>query len=85
MTTLTFDTHAAIKVMKDSGLEEAHAESIVAAIQMGEAHRENLVTEAVLHATLQAALKDSEQRMTIRLGLMIFAAATLAVAGARLF
>ena len=85
MTTLTFDTHAAIKVMKDSGLEEAHAESIVASIQMGEAHRENLVTEAVLYATLQAALKDSEQRMTIRLGLMIFAAATLAVAGARLF
>lgn len=81
MTTLTFDTHAAIKVMKDSGLEEAHAESIVAAMQMGEAHRENLVTEAVL----QAALKDLEQRLTIRMGLMMFAAAGLAVAIARLF
>ena len=84
MTAVTFDTYAAIKVLRDSGLEEAHAESIVAAIQMGEAHRENLVTEAVLHTTLQAAMKDLEQRLTIRLGLMMFAVAGLSIGIARL-
>ena len=80
MAILTFDTHAAIKVMRDSGLEEAHAESIVAVIQMGKAHRGNLVTEAVL----QAAMKDLEQRLTIRLGLMMFAVAGLSLGLAKL-
>lgn len=84
MTAVTFDTYAAIKVLRDSGLEEAHAEAIVAVIRMGKAHRENLVTEAVLHTTLQAAMKDLEQRLTIRLGLMMFAVAGLSLGIAKL-
>lgn len=89
MTTLTFDTHAAIKVMKDSGLEEAHAESIVSAIQMSERHGEDLVTKAYMKAYMNTALENLEERviarMTIRLGLMLFAVAGLAVAAAKFF
>ena len=80
MTAVTFDTYAAIKVMKDSGLEEAHAEAIVAVIRMSGAHRDNLVTEAVL----RAAVEDLEQRLTMRLGLMMSAVAELSLGIAKL-
>ena len=85
MATLTFDTHAAVKVMRDAGVDEPLAESIVAVIRMAKAHRDNLVTKAVLHTTLNAAMKDLERRLTIRTGAMIFAAAGLAVAATKLF
>ena len=137
MTALTFDTHAAVKEMKGSGLAEAHAESIVAAIQAGMGHladlatkedlkdfptREDLTdlpTRADLKAELEnfatkedlksfatkedlkeietelkatkakmeaefkahkADLERSELRMTVRLGVMLFAVAGLTVA-----
>lgn len=129
MTALTFDTHAAIKEMKDSGLAEAHAESIVSAIQasMGrladvptkadlenlatkadweklltKADLENLATKAdweklltktdikafktelkATRAELKAALRHLELSLTVRLGLMMFAVASLAVAAGR--
>ena len=85
MPTLTFDTHAAIKVMKDSGLEEAHAESIVSAIQMSERHGEDLVTKAYMNTALENLEERVIARMTIRLGLMLFAVAGLAVAAAKFF
>lgn len=104
MTALTFDTYAAVKQMKDSGLAEAHAESIVAAIQAGMGHLADLATkedlknfatkedlrsiETELRATkaeLKADIEHLQQRMTIRLGVMLFAAAGLAIAAARLF
>ena len=147
MTALTFDTHAAIKEMKDSGLAEAHAESIVSAIQanMGrladvptkadlenlatkadweklltkadlenlatkadweklltKADLENLATKAdweklltktdlraiktelkATRAELKAALRHLELSLTIQLGLMMLAVASLAVAAGR--
>ena len=120
MTALTFDTYAAVKQMKESGLAETHAESIVAAIQAGMGHLADLATkedlkncatkadiqaieaelksfatredlrsiETELRATkaeLKADIEHLQQRMTIRLGAMLFAAAALAVAAARLF
>ena len=104
MTALTFDTYAAVKQMKDSGLAEAHAESIVAAIQAGMGHLADLATkedlknfatkedlksiETELRATkaeLKADIEHLQQRMTIRLGVMLSAVAALAIAAARLF
>lgn len=118
MTALTFDTHAAIKEMKDSGLAEAHAESIASAIQASMGHLadvatkadlENLATKAdwenlptkaylkpikeeiraikaelrAMRAELKADLRYLELSLTVRLGLMMFAVASLAVAAGR--
>ena len=135
MTALTFDTYAAVKDMKSSGLAEAHAESIVAAIQAGMGHLADLATKedlkdfptrADLKAELEnfatkedlknfatkedlkeietelkatkakmeaefkatkaeskADLERLELHMTVRLGVMIFAVAGLAVAAVR--
>lgn len=120
MTALTFDTYAAVKQMKESGLAETHAESIVAAIQAGMGHLADLATKADLkNCATKADLKDFatkedlknfatkedikaieaelknfatkedlellQQRMTIRLGVMLSAVAALAIAAARLF
>ena len=104
MTALTFDTYAAVKQMKDSGLAEAHAESIVAAIQAGMGHLADLATKEDLKnfatkedlrsietelrstkAELKADIEHLQQRMTIRLGVMLFAVAGLALAVARFF
>ena len=88
MTALTFDTYAAVKEMKSSGLAEAHAESIVAAIQAGMGHLADLATKEDLKdlptsADLKADLERLELHMTVRLGVMIFAVAGLAVAAIR--
>ena len=63
MTALTFDTHAAVKEMKGSGLAEAHAESIIAAIQAGMGHLADLATKEDLkdfptRADLKAELEN---------------------------
>ena len=127
MTALTFDTHTAIKEMKDSGLAEAHAESIASAVQASMGHLadvatkadlENLATKAdlknlatkadwenlptkaylkpikeeiraikaelrAMRAELKADLRYLELSLTVRLGVMMFAVASLAVAAAR--
>ena len=63
MSDIQFDTLGAARDLKAAGLEEAHAEAIVAT--MRRAVGENLATKADL-----AAL---EQRITIRLGGLIVA------------
>lgn len=54
MTTLAFDTHAAVKTLREAGFEEAQAEAVVATV--GDALSENVATTADLDAL--------EQRMT---------------------
>ena len=70
MTALTFDTCAAVKDMKSSGLAEAHAESIVAALQAGMVHLadlaakerlKNLVAEENLKK-MEAELREAERK-----------------------
>ena len=87
MTTMTFDTHATIKSLQDSGADEPLAEAIVSAIQTGVRHQEDFVTKADLKDSEErmiARMTILEQRMTIRMGAMVFAAAGLAVAAAKL-
>ena len=64
LTTLAFDTHAAIKTLREAGFEEAQAEAVVATV--GEAMGENVATKADFHA-LKADLDALEQRMTAHL------------------
>ena len=44
MTTLTSDTHKAVKALREAGADEPLAEAVVATV--GEAMRENLATKA---------------------------------------
>ncbi len=44
MTTLAFDTHAAVKALKDAGFEEAQAEAVVTTV--GDAMTGNVATKA---------------------------------------
>lgn len=81
MTTLTFDTHATIKSLQDSGADEPLAEAIVSAIQTGVRHQGDFATKADLKELEERVIA----RMTIRLGLMLFAVAGLAVAAAKFF
>ena len=88
MTALTFDTYAAVKEMKSSWLAAAHAKPIVTAIQAGMGHLADLATKEDLKdlptsADLKADLERLELHMTVRLGVMIFAVAGLAVAAIR--
>ena len=64
MTTLAFDTHAAVKTLREAGFEEGQAEAVVATV--GEAMGENVATKADLHA-LKTDLDALEQRMTAHL------------------
>ena len=48
MTSITFDTHRAVKALKDAGFEDAQAEAVVATV--GAAMGENLATRADLQA-----------------------------------
>lgn len=63
MVAATFDTHAAVKVMRDAGIDEPLAEAIVTVIQMAKAGR----TRPVTQAQLESNLKDFERRITTRL------------------
>ena len=61
MTTLAFDTHAAVKTLREAGFEEAQAEAVVATV--GDAMGENVATKANLD-TLKSNPGALEQRMT---------------------
>ena len=62
MSTLAFDTHKAIKGLKDAGFEEAQAEAVVSAI--GEAIGEHVatkehVTAEISHVTAEIAALEA--------------------------
>ena len=61
MTTLAFDTHAAVKMLREAGFEEAQAEAVVATV--GIAMGENVATKTDIQA-LKADMQALEQRMT---------------------
>ena len=52
MSTLAFDTHKAIKGLKEAGFEEAQAEAVVSAL--GEAMGENVATKEHVSAEIAA-------------------------------
>lgn len=54
MTTLAFDTHAAVKALKDAGFEEAQAEAVVTTV--GDAMTGNVATKADI-TDLRAEIK----------------------------
>ena len=55
MATLTFDTHAAVKALKDAGFEEAQAEAVVTTV--GDAMTGNVATKADISG-LRAEMAD---------------------------
>ena len=61
MATLAFDTHAAVKTLREAGFEEAQAEAVVATV--GIAMGENVATKTDIQA-LKADMQALEQRMT---------------------
>ena len=67
MSTGAFDTHAAVKTLREAGADEAMAEAIVnTASAAAGADREQLATKADL-ADLKAGLAALEVRLTWRL------------------
>ena len=59
MTTLAFDTHAAVKALKEVGFEEAQAEAVVTTV--GDAMTGNVATKAdvtELRAATEQAIAD---------------------------
>lgn len=80
MTTLTFDTHATIKSLQDSGADEPLAEAIVSAIQTGVRHQGDFATKADLKELEERVIA----RMTIRLGLTALAVVVLTIVAAKL-
>lgn len=88
MTTTTFDTHATIKSLQDSGADEPLAEAIVSAIQTGVRHQEDFATKTDVKDSeerMLARMTILEQRMTIRMGAMMFAVAGLSLGIAKLW
>lgn len=55
MATLTFDTHAAVKALRDAGFEEAQAEAVV--MTVGGAMTGNVATKADI-SDLRAEMAD---------------------------
>ena len=95
MTALTFDTHAAFKVMRDAGVSEPLAESILAVLQMSKSQGSKVLaskprrgapaTKTDLEDPVTRADLDLlELRMTMRLGLTALVAIVLAIVAAKL-
>ncbi|MGZ4977486.1 MAG: DUF1640 domain-containing protein [Methylobacter sp.] len=69
MTTITFDTHKFIRTLKDAGIPENQAEAISEAIK--EAHGEaELATKRDID-DVRRDIRESEQRLIIKLGGLI--------------
>ena len=85
MTALTFDTHAAFKVMRDAGVSEPLAESILAVLQMSKPRQGASATKTDLDSlATKADLELLELRMTMRLGLTALVLIVLAIVAAKL-
>ena len=84
MTAATFDTHATVKVRRDAGIGELLAESIVSVPQMSKRYGKHLVTKAHMNTALENFEERVITRMTIRMGLMVFAVAGLSLGAAKL-
>ncbi len=69
MSAITFDTHKLIRTLKDSGIPENQAETIVEVIWLARADLDEAVKEAVAaHDTdLRHALRETELRLEARI------------------
>ena len=75
-----FDTHRAFNAFRDAGFSDEQAQALIDAGRDG---TDALATKADLKAlekSTKTDLRDLEQRMTIRLGAMMFASTGLQVA-----
>ena len=91
MTAITLDTYEAVKALQDAGVQEGQAKAMVSLVKQGSGIAQDLVTSKELEEKLKrleermnARFTILEQRMTIRLGPMMFAAAGLSVGIAEL-
>lgn len=91
MTAIALDTYEAVKALQDAGVREDQAKVIVSLVKQGSGYAQDLVTKQDLEEGLQnleqrmiARMTILEQRMTIRLGLMMFAVAGLSIGIAKL-
>lgn len=95
MTAIALDTYEAVKTLQAAGFQEDQAQAIVALVKQGSDIAQDLVTNKELEGKLRSleermvARIDTrmtilEQRLTIRLGLMMFVAVGLSVGIARL-
>jgi len=69
MTAVTFDTHKLIRALKESGIPENQAETIVEVIWTSRADVEATVKEAVAFhdSDLRHALRETELRLEVRI------------------
>ena len=91
MTAIALDTYEAVKALQDAGVREDQAKAIVSLVKQGSGYAQDLVTKRDLEEGLQnleqrmtAKMTILDQRMTIRLGLMMFAVAGLSIGIAKL-
>ena len=95
MAAITLDTYEAVKALRGAGVPEGQATAIVSLVKQGSGIARNLVTRKDLEKKLKSLEERMvkrmdartvilEQRMTIRLGLMMFAAAGLSTGFAKL-
>lgn len=66
MTTITFDTHAAVKRLKEAGYSETQAEAVTALVKEGQ-------DAAVVDFATKTDIQLLEQRLTIKMGAMMIA------------
>ena len=91
MAAIMLDTYEAVKALQDAGVQEGQAKAFVSLVKQGSGAAQDLVTNKDLEEKLKsleermdARLTILEQRMTIRLGLIMFAAAGLSAGIAEL-
>ena len=91
MTAMALDTYEAVRALRDAGMREDQARAIVSLVKQGSGYAQDLVTKRDLEEGLQnleqrmtAKMTILDQRMTIRLGLMMFAVAGLSIGIAKL-
>ena len=78
MTTITFDTLKFVQTLRQSGVEEKQAEAIAVAVR--ETHDSaELATKHDIE-TLRRDIRESEMRMTIKMGAFMSAAVGIIVA-----
>ena len=90
MATITFDTHAFVKRLTATGMPEAQAEVVTAIVtEARETDRDHVATKADVERVehklelLKGELELLKRDMTIRLGAMIAALATIILAAIR--
>ena len=95
MTAMALDTYEAVRALRDAGMREDQAKAIVSLVKQGSGFAQDLATKQDLKEGLRnlerrmldpmtGQLAILERRMTIRLGLMMFAVAGLSIGIAKL-